>query len=152
MISVEYREALVEVLEVLDNTDADLVNKIPKKFMEFMKNNASRTYQKEMSDNQNLNDLTLKEKTKDILTMIYRNYWCTLEQRSDLDKILDENEEKYQEQLREKYNPDNLFKKNTSKEETVEEAENTQIIEYKPENIFQKIWSKLKNLFHKRKK
>lgn len=152
MISVEYREALVEVLEVLDNTDADLVNKIPKKFMEFMKNNASRMYKKEVNDNQNLNDLTLKEKTKDILTMIYRNYWCTLEQRSDLDKILDENEEKYQEQLREKYNPDNLFKKNTSKEETVEEPENTQIIEYKPENIFQKIWSKLKNLFHKRKK
>ena len=151
MVSIEYSEALVEVLKVLENTDSDLASKIPKKFMEFMKSNASKTYQIELN-NKDLNELKLQEKSKDILAMIYRNYWCTQEERQDYDKILEENEEKYQAELREKYNPDNLFKNNSVKKEMLEEQENTQMIEYKEENIFQKFFSKMKEFFNKFKR
>ena len=52
--------------------------------------------------------------------MLQINYWC----KSDDEKIaladkFSENERKYQEELRKKYNPDNLFKKN--KQETMQE-------------------------------
>lgn len=145
MVSVEYSEALVEVLQVLENTNENLVNKIPKKFTEFMKNNASKIYQVELNKNQPLNELPLKEKTKDILAMIYRTYWCTPQKRSDYDKILEENERKYQAELREKYNPGNIFKNNNDEEKL--ENEEVQIVEYKDRSIFKNFVEKLKGFF-----
>ena len=148
MLSVEYKEALVEVLEVLNHTDADLVDKIPKKFMEFITNNASKTYHIELNTNQSLEELELKEKTKDILAMLYRNFWCTAEQRNNYDKVLEENEEKYQAQLREKYNPDKLFENKNIKENIIQEPNSVQMIEYK-ENILHKLIHKIKNVVMK---
>lgn len=145
MLSIEYQEALVEVLAVLNNTDTNLVNKIPKKLMEFMTDNASKTYHIGLNTNQTLEELELKEKTKDILGMLYRNFWCTPEQRNNYDQILEENEEAYQAQLREKYNPDKLFEKNNIRNDAIEETDCVQMIEYK-ENILQKLIYKIKNI------
>lgn len=145
MLSVEYQEALVEVLAVLNNTDTNLVNKIPKKLMEFMTDNASKTYHIGLNTNQSLEELELKEKTKDILGMLYRNFWCTPEQRNNYDQILEENEEAYQAQLREKYNPDKLFEKNNIRNDVIKEPDCVQMIEYK-ENILHKLIYKIKNI------
>lgn len=64
--------------------------------------------------------------------------------------ILENNSRKAEELKREKYNPDDLFKKNPAKQEVVEE--NTQMIEYKEENVFQKVWNTFKKLFCKLKR
>jgi len=60
-----------------------------------------------------------------------------------------ENELKYQQDLREKYNPDNIFKKRT--QESVIEEKNIEkefaLVEYK-ESIFKKLINKIKNIFH----
>ena len=64
---------------------------------------------------------------------------------NNANNIYSENERKYQEELRKKYNPDNLFK---NKQKTTDEnVEETAMIEYKKENIFSKIMTFLKNLF-----
>lgn len=44
MVSVAYSEAAVEVLDILKHTREEDVNKIPKKFIEFLENNKSKTY------------------------------------------------------------------------------------------------------------
>ena len=44
MVSVAYSEAAVEVLDILKHTRKEDVNKIPKKFIEFLENNKSKTY------------------------------------------------------------------------------------------------------------
>ena len=67
--------------------------------------------------------------------------------------IKHENDKRKEEELRERYNPDNLFKK---KGQIVEDnkinQEYTQLIEYKEQNIFKKILSKIMKLFKKNKK
>ena len=91
--------------------------------------------------------MDLKKKTKSLIAMIYLNYLCDEEEKNNLNSILKSNEEKYQKELREKYNPDNIFKKNNqeAKEKIVED--NAQIKVYK-EPLFKRIINKIKNIFH----
>ena len=57
-----------------------------------------------------------------------------------------ENEQKYQEELRQKYNPDNIFSKKNKNIIEIEDNQ-TQLIEYK-ETIFRRILNKIKALFN----
>lgn len=63
-----------------------------------------------------------------------------------------ENDKKIEAEMRERYNPDNLFKKKEKeKEEQNNEVkqENTELIEYKEQNIFKKILNKIMKFFKK---
>ena len=92
----------------------------------------------------------LKRKTIAIIAGLNLQYWCKDEERKkELLEVYSNNEKKYQEELREKYNPDNIFKKRTQ-ENTIEEKniENEfALVEYK-ESIFKKLINKIKNIFH----
>ena len=92
-----------------------------------------------------LDEQKLKPKTKTLLTVIYRSYWCNEEERAELDKILIENDKKYEEELRERYNPDNIFKKKEIIEEKVETIQDNLPMVVK-ENIFTKVWNFIKNI------
>ena len=87
--------------------------------------------------------------TKEILTVLYKDYICDDLERIELEKTLKNNEIKYQEKLREKYNPDNIFKNKTKEViDTITENESTSVTTYK-ESFFSKIINKIKLIFHK---
>ena len=56
------------------------------------------------------------------------------------------NEIKYQEELREKYNPDNLFKNKKTKEEVAENISKMQLQVIQKETFIQKIIKKIKEI------
>lgn len=158
----EYREALVEVLEILKHAKKEDLDKIPKNLLSFFKRNASPTYKFTFDENKELKDLNLKDETKGLLAMIYRSYWCTPEERAKYDKLLLENQKQYDEMLREKYNPDKIFENNfyqkpleTNYQESEENSqvedsnqENQSLIIY-TQNIFTRILEKLQEFFNK---
>ena len=147
MVSCEYSEAIVEVLDILQNSDDNIIERIPKELIEFWERNKSETYKPSLDHSKPINEMDLKKKTKSLIAMIYLNYLCDEEEKNNLNSILKSNEEKYQKELREKYNPDNIFKKNNqeAKEKIVED--NAQIKVYK-EPLFKRIINKIKNIFH----
>jgi len=148
VVSKEYSEAIVEVLDILDNSDDTICEKIPDKLIEFWQRNKSSIYKPKLDHSKPLNEMNLKEKTKDIITMIYLNYLCDESEKEIAKGIIKENEENYQIMLREKYDPDNVFK-NRNKEEKIgsQESINTlAIIKYK-ESIFNKIIKSIKRFF-----
>lgn len=150
MVSIEYREAIVEVLEILQYSDDCIIEKIPKKLIEFWQKNKSTTYKPNLDHNKSINEMDLKNKTKSIITMIYLNYLCDDEERSNINLRLKNNEEKYQQELMEKYNTDNIFKKHNQKlevEENVVATNNMTMVEYR-ESIFKKIINIIKRFFH----
>lgn len=158
-MGLEYNEAVVEVLDLLNHTELELVEKIPKKLIEFWKKNASNTYKSNIDYNKKIDEMNLKPKTKALIGMIYRNYWCTPEERKTYDEILVQNEKDFQDSAREKYNPDKIFEKpqedfivrNKFEDNTLskEDYRESNIIEYK-ENIFLKILNKIKEILLKR--
>ena len=70
------------------------------------------------------------------------------EEKQELIRAYSNNDKKRNEEIREKYNPDNIFK-NKNKEKEVEQIaeEITAIVEYKKENFIQKLLNKIKRLF-----
>ena len=78
------------------------------------------------------------------------NYWCdSQDEKNKLKELFENNEIKYQTELREKYNPDNLFKNRQKSVENDYAKENTMaMVEYK-ESIFRKIINKIKGIFHR---
>lgn len=152
----EYREALVEVLEILKHARKKDLDRIPKNLLLFFERNASPTYKFTFDENKELKDLKLKDETKGLLAMIYRSYWCTPEERAEYDKLLIQNQKLYDEMLREKYNPDKIFENNFYKSQEPEESlqveksnQETQSLIIYPQNIFSKILEKLREFFEK---
>ena len=152
-MNLEYSEAIVEILDILNHTEKSLVQKIPDKLIEFWNRNADPNYKVILDYNVDLKDMKMKSKTKALIGMIYRNYWCDLDERKKYDELLKQNEEEFQKKSREKYNTDDIFK-NDKKELTYREnkfeirnVDNEAMIKYK-ENVFQKIIDKIKALLN----
>lgn len=153
MFSNEYGEAAVEVLDILDNTNKSDVAKIPTSFIKFLVDNASEDYRVNLDHSKLISEMNLKEKTKEILGVIYINWWCDKKDKENYTKQIKELEVKRQEEIKEKYNPNKIFENkvqeytNATKVDTVQN-EAVAMIEYK-ESIFKKIWNNILNFFNK---
>lgn len=143
-VSKEYRVSIAEVLDILNYLPENMVSKIPEKFMQFLREHSVLDYKPEFDYSKGLDKIPLSNKTRALLAMIYRDYICSEEERAEYDKILHQNEEKYQSELREKYNPDNMFKK----ENKIEKKEkNMQLVEYKEPKWYKRIFQRILSIF-----
>lgn len=150
MITKDYQEALVEVLAIVD-TDQNFKAKIPKKLLQFFKENASSDYQINFDTNLRLKDMPLKKETKGLISMLYRNYFCVSdEKKQEFDDKLRDNDIAYEEMLKEKYNPENIFKPIAFAETSNTIPKEADIVLYK-ENIFTKLINKIKSFFSRKK-
>ena len=155
MVTKEFAEASAEINEILKYLPKEEVEKIPSKLREFFKEVSSKDYVTNINPNMPLDKQQIKEKTKDIIALIYRNYWCSEEERKELDQKLIENDRKFEEELREKYNPDNIFKNNvttTKKEEpeVKEEKIEQSLVPQETEKWYQRFLDMVKRWFKKK--
>jgi len=142
-MEIVYRQAFAEVLEVLKHTSKSIVEKIPEKFIMFLKDNKDNEYIANIDFSKPNWEDEVKQETQAILALIYRDYIVSPEKKSEL---IREEQIRIEKEIREKYNPDNIFK--NKKEETV--IENTNLpVEIKKETFFKKLISFIKGLFNK---
>lgn len=145
MVSVEYSEAAVEVLGILEYLQEIDKNKIPQEIIEFLEKNKSNTYNPKINYWEDVKNLNLKRKTRQILAGLYIDYLATEEEKKEYIDKLRQNERKYQEKLKEKYDVNDIFKK---KENTVVQPNELMVI--KEEKWFIKIINKIKEIFKMR--
>ena len=153
MFRSEYGEAAVEVLDILDNTNKEDVAKIPSSFIKFLVDNASEDYIVNFEHSKPINELNIKEKTKEILGVIYINWWCNKKDKENYMKKIKKLEIKRQEEINEKYNPNKIFESEIQEyineiKEKKAQNKTSAITEYK-ENILKRIWTKIFNFFNK---
>ena len=86
--------------------------------------------------------------TKAILALIYRDYIVDTEKRNKLIQEEKAQREIYEKELREKYNPDEIFKNRTVKEDEV--INNNQLIEVKEAPWYKKIIESILRIFGRR--
>ena len=148
MENIEYSNSLYQINEILKYMEPNLKARIPKKFISYFENNKSQEYNWTIDKSQPLEKQDLLPTTKEILTVLYKEFICDDIEKIELEKTLSNNEIKYQEKLREKYNPDNIFEDRKSNPKTEQiENENTSIA-YK-ESFFSKLINKIKLIFSK---
>ena len=140
------KDSLSEVYLVIQNSDIDIIKKIPDNFMNFIKNNMNKDRVKTNIQNIDLEN-TISEDAKTILSLIYRDYLVSDEERTSLLNEEQIKRKEYEKLLKEKFNPDNLFKNRTKAVED-SSVEKLSMIEYKEKNFLQKIFDKIKQLFN----
>ena len=140
-----------EAIAILENTEISLVAKVPLKILEMLQSKADQANKKvELDYTKSYSEQNISEEAKGIITLIYRQYWCTESERKELDKKLLENEEI---KKRERYNPDNIFKKvdEDNKYDTISKEYSEEKSLTVTENLkwYQKIINKIKSFFNK---
>lgn len=105
-------KAYAEVDTILSCMESQYVEKVPKKMRNLFKNEKLIGYEPKIDKNMPLDKQNLQRKTLSILAMLNLNYWCEDEnEKQELIKEYAENDRRKEEELREKYNPYNIFKK-----------------------------------------
>ena len=150
MVTNEFAEASAELIEILNYLPKSEVEKIPLKLRKFFEKVANPNYSVKIDPYKSLEQQNIKEKTKDLIAVIYRNYWCNKEERKSLDAQLIENDKKYEEKLQEQYNPDNIFKNKQKNIEAVPVEEHIELVEYKEQKWYQKIYNIIKGIFKRK--
>lgn len=141
--------AYAEVDKILSYMDKKNIDKIPLKLRDMIKEEKERGYEPNINPNISLADQNLQRKTLAMLAMFNLNYWCESEEEKQ--KLLQQyakNEKVKEAEIREKYNPDEIFK---NKNEVNKSATNVEMIEYKRKNFIQDIIQKIQKLFKTRK-
>lgn len=155
MEKVELKNAkeLKEVYEILKFFPENELSKIPKKFLNFIDENKDNEYEFEWSEEKELDENTVLPGTITLMQMIFLTYYASDEEKAEINRVLDENEKRFQQEVYEKYNPNAIFKKSNKiiKDDDITENNNdNQMIVYK-ENIFKKILNSILNIFRRRK-
>ena len=136
-----------EVYDIIKHLDKKLYNKIPTGFIEMLREKMDNNYNVEIDYNKSINEQKLLKDTKIILSIIYRDYLCSEEKKKELIEKDKADLVRYEKELRERYNPDKIFKNRIQENNTEKTKENiTAMVEYK-ESIFLKIIEFFKKIF-----
>lgn len=104
-------KAFSEVDTILEYSSEEIRNKVPDKFRQLIKNNKDNNYKLILDEHKKLNDQELLIETREILSLIYRDYLCSEDERKELIKI---NNQKLEE-INEEYDIQNIFDKRKNK-------------------------------------
>jgi len=140
-----------EAIAVLENTEISLLAKIPVKLITFLQSKADEENAKfELDLSKNYEEQTISEEARAILTLIYKDYWCTPEERKALEERAEAEQIKLDKELEEKYNPDKIFSSRTSNENVQKIQETQDIVVVQKQTWYQKIIEKIKSFFNKK--
>lgn len=156
MKEVEYSEAAVEVLDILNYTNQEDVRKIPQSFIKFLTKIANKNYKANFNHNGPISGLNLRKQTRELLGFIYITWWCNDKDRNNYKNIIHSNNSKTEKtEKMDQYDIDDIFKnkkevKTNAVTENIAEKE-TSIIEYKEESLFKKFLNKILSFFINKK-
>lgn len=156
MSEIEYSEAAVEVLDILNHTAREDVELIPQSFIKFLTDISSKNYKVQFNHEQPVNGMNLRKQTRELLGFIYITWWCNDKDRNNYKNIIYSNNSK-SEQIEkiDNYNIDDIFKnKKETKTNAVTEnkiEKETSIIKYKEEGLFKKFLNKILSFFINKK-
>lgn len=143
--------AYAEVDKILSYMDKKNVEKIPFKLRNMIKEEKENGYEPNINPNISLATQNLQRKTLAMLAMFNINYWCeNEEEKQQLLQQYAKNEKLKEAEIREKYNPNEIFK-NKKDDKLVSNINNIKLIEYKEKNFIQKIIEKIQKLFKDRR-
>ena len=151
-----YYNAYTEVYEILSYMPINYIKKLPIELLNLFEQKRNKDYKYCVNIKKKINEQDMLDETRSILAVLYRDFWSTPKKK---EKILQKEKierDVYQNELRKKYNPDNIFQNNSQliKRKIQDNSpdskvfnNNVAMVEYK-ESILKKIMDKIKNILH----
>lgn len=152
MNNAKYAKAYTEVLEIISYFPQDEYRKIPNNLIEYYKNNMDKNYSFSINPEIDIEKQKISKEAYAIIISIFRDFFATDKQKDMLKNLLRQNQEKKDAELREKYNPDNVFKNKVNIEKReIQNFEETRLTIVQEEKWYKKIFNMIKNIFYKKK-
>ena len=141
-----YHKALKELSEIIKFFPRNEYRKIPKTFVNFIEENKDDNYQYMIEHIDDFQNQAMLDETRVLLSIVYRDFIASNKEKkqiTDMEKneLLEE-----EERIREKYNPDNIFKKRDTQQKENVITNEVGMIDYK-ESVFTKIKNWVKRSF-----
>ncbi len=143
-----------EVYAILNMLGKEYINKLPNDIYNIIKEEKSTEYNPIYATTVALDKQDVKKETISIIAFLHLNYWCNEEEKIKLRELFDENEDKYQEELKQQ------GEQEVEQEDEEIQDDNNEIeigkeflsmIVYKEENFAQRIFNKIRKLFSRKK-
>lgn len=103
--------AFKEVNEIINIMGENYKNRVPNKLLELLRREEEKEYITKIKKDLPFEKQPISRTALILLNYININYWLQEYKKKEVKQVYRENEEKYQRVLREKYNPDDIFKK-----------------------------------------
>ncbi len=154
------REAYIwaEVYDCINILGEEYISKIPEDVYKSIEENRSLDYVSKYNEEEGITDDTFSKDAINVIAAMDLEYWCSEEEKKEKNELYSKNLEKKEAEAREKYNPDNVFKK-PEKVETVNTIEVEEVtIDYdnqsmdmvvSSDNIFKKIKNVISEFINK---
>lgn len=144
----ETKEIYSELYQILTLLGEEYIEKLPHNLPKLLEEKRNLEYIPQYTGKIPFNQQQVRKETLAILALIHLNYWCEDdEEKQKLLQMLNKNEQSFQEELREQYNPDEIFK-DRKRTGILQEQENMALVLIK-ENWCKKIINKIKDIFKK---
>lgn len=144
-MNIKTKEIYSEVYQVLNLLGNEYIDKLPNSLFNMLKEKRNTNYNPQYIEDIPLNKQNIRKETLAIIALLHLNYWCDNEkEKLELKQILKNHEDKYQQELRNKYNSEDIFKKRIQENIVKNQVS---MIEYK-EPLFKRFISKIKSIFH----
>lgn len=147
MISIEYANAYTEVLEILKYIPSAEYQKIPENKIMLLEENANYDHLFFYNPLQTLDEQNVSRIAKSIIAIFFRDYWASDSQKEKIIKFQKNVRQKLEEEKREKYNPNQIFKSKIETQNISERENSKEIMVIKEENLISKILNKIKTWF-----
>ena len=108
MISPDTYQELYEILCLMNKS---IVSKIPEDVFNIIKEKRNPDYKTRIDKNDIFNEGNIKKETVDLLCYLDYHYWMDADKKSEVDRIKRQKIQEKENKKREKYNPNDIFKK-----------------------------------------
>lgn len=143
-MNIKTKEIYSEVYQVLNLLGNEYVDKLPKSLFNMLEEKRNINYETKYTKDLPLNKQNIKKETLSIIALLHLNYWCeNLNEKNELNQMFKNNEDRYQNELKKKYDSNDIFKKQVQENIIKNEVS---LIEYK-ESIFKRLINRIKSLF-----
>ncbi len=139
----KYKKSLSEVYEILKLMPESILNKIPQKLKDIIRNERDREYKIIVKEPLNIENFQYE--TIVLLGMIYRDFLCNDNEKIILQQKETELANQYDEEIKKRYNIDDVF--NSRKTINKENSESLPIKAEEEKKWFNKIFDLVKGIF-----
>lgn len=150
MIDNMYRNSFKEVYDILQNTEDELIEKIPNTFINFIKENMNVDYKTNIRKDIEIDKQKLLKETEAILSLIYRSYWANNEEKKEF-AIKDEQEHNENEKRKkEEYQGKDIYEIFEKRKNINKVTLDNKLMVIEKENFIKKLLKQISKIIHKR--
>ena len=136
------RRIYTEVYSILNLLGEDYINKLPKSLYSMIEKNNVDTNNLKYKSIDELNKDNVLKASISMIAIFHLNYWCeSVEEKNELKLLLQDNAKNNESKKRQKYNPNDIFKR-----KNIIEEENS-LVPIQEEKWYKKVINFIKKLF-----